>query len=333
MDIPKEVAGVYNRREMVAYHADLTAQGLSEAEQKLITQYLTSAGKILVIGCGTGREIFALRPQGFELVGLDLAWEMLRQAHETRLRLQDQAVPLHQGDAVHLPYRDASFAHVLMISQTIQHIPQRQRRQQALREMYRVVKPGGCCLLSAFNQPISFWYLFLLGRQQQSLFHAQKPVTTPFFNTLPSWVPRSDAANWASRLLGRIIRKIYWELYPPIRSYAEPLPLTTRTLFFCWRTLTNWQRRARSKLSRDAASLLEPNDMRFDFPDFRFHLCMGKGNLFMHFPDMREMLADLTAAGFELRACRSAVELERGQVFSEKLRNSQRLLFYVAQKR
>ena len=349
MDMQQEIARMYNRDDMISYYERFTQQGFSEFEQKLMSRYFMSPAALLVIGCGTGREIFPLQKQGFDVMGIDLAWGMLCKANEKRraLHAQQNSVPkntiyLQQGNALHLPYQNERFDHVLMISQTIQHIPKRRGRQQVMREIYRVVKPGGCCLLSAFNKPISFWYLFLWGRQQRHLFHKQQhtdtarqeevPNSAGAFNALQNLQHALNGKNRLNRFVVRVIKKLCWELYPPVRNFSDPLPLTTRVLFFVWCTLTNWQRILRSKFGKHSEHILESDDLLLDFPDFTFRVLSGRGNLFMHFPDIDEMRADITSAGFELLEYRSQEELQQDHIFSEKIRNSKRLLFYVARK-
>ena len=151
-----QVAGVFSRHDVVAYYdrlADLS--GLTTVEQALLHIYIPSFESLLVAGCGTGREIFALSERGKILVGVDIAWNMVHKANQKRCLLQRENVKFQQGSIVHLPYRDESFEHALMFAEVIQHIPKRRCRQQALQEVFRVVKPGGYVFLSAFNQPIS----------------------------------------------------------------------------------------------------------------------------------------------------------------------------------
>ena len=144
MDEYKQVAEVFNRYDVVEYYDVLATQfGLTNVEQQLIDRYFTPSDTVLVGGCGTGREAFPLHKQGYRVVGLDIAWEMLRRANGKRNALQTRHLGFSQGDVVRMPYQENSFDHVLMLSQTIQHIPKHKRRQQAFREIWRVLKTGG----------------------------------------------------------------------------------------------------------------------------------------------------------------------------------------------
>ena len=52
----------------------------------------------------------------------------------------------------------------------------------------------------------------------------------------------------------------------------------------------------------------------------------------MHFPDVNEMIEDITGTGFTLVEYRCLEELHQGVIFSERKRRSKRLLFYAARK-
>lgn len=323
----KRVAEVYNRPDMVAYYDTLANRlGLWREEQLLIDQYFSTPAKVLIIGCGTGREAFPLEQQGFTTIGLDIAFQTLILAHEKLRKTPEAKLSFQQGDAVALPYHDESFEHVLMVTQVIQHIPKRRYRQQALCEIYRVLKPGGYGILSAFNAPISLLYLLCMGRQYQRLLQEQKQGKKICENKA-----QRESGLLKHRLL-RIVNRIAWEIHPIIWKYSDPLSVAWRGGFSMFRALTNAQRILRTKLSRHSEHILEPNDFMLDHRNFRFRWFPREGDLFVHFPDLDEIIADMTAAHFELIAYRSLEELQQGQVFSEQERRSKRLIFYVVQK-
>lgn len=92
---------------------------------------------ILDVGCGTGALLAAIADAvpDASLAGLDLTPEMLAVARE---RLGERA-ELHEGRAERLPFADARFD--IVVSTSILHyLPE---PVAALREMWRVLKPGG----------------------------------------------------------------------------------------------------------------------------------------------------------------------------------------------
>jgi ubiquinone/menaquinone biosynthesis C-methylase UbiE len=90
--------------------------------------------KALEIGCGTGLFTEKLAASGANLTAVDLSEELLAQARERRIAL----ATITRADAHHLSFSDASFDAVIG-SSILHHLDM----PQALREAYRVLKPGG----------------------------------------------------------------------------------------------------------------------------------------------------------------------------------------------
>ena len=109
--------------------ADLAALGLVE-------------GKVLDVGTGPGtlvREL-ARRLPGLRVYGIDLSEDMigLARAHARREQLEER-VQFASGDVAHLPYPDQSFD-VVVSTISMHHWSE---LAQPLRELYRVLRPGG----------------------------------------------------------------------------------------------------------------------------------------------------------------------------------------------
>ncbi|MBA4418841.1 MAG: hypothetical protein C0392_13180 [Syntrophus sp. (in: bacteria)] len=99
-------------------------------------------GRFLDVACGTGDLSIdaALKFPGITVTGLDFIKEMLDPGKVKVIGkgLQER-IDLMQGDALYLPFQDNTFD-VAGIAFGIRNIPDRGR---ALREMARVVRPGG----------------------------------------------------------------------------------------------------------------------------------------------------------------------------------------------
>jgi len=98
------------------------------------------AARVLDVGCGTGRWLRRFAEFGYHATGVDATQGMLHLA-----RSRQTASPLVAGEAVRLPFADASFDAVADVT-VVQHIPA-ELQPQALAEMVRVLKPGGALLL------------------------------------------------------------------------------------------------------------------------------------------------------------------------------------------
>jgi ubiquinone/menaquinone biosynthesis C-methylase UbiE len=99
------------------------------------------AGRVLFAAVGTGIDI-ACFPPGREIVAIDLSADMLRKA-EARRRAYYGRLQFVRTDALSLCFPDASFDTVVT-SCTLCSVPD---PVQALREFYRVLKPGGRLLM------------------------------------------------------------------------------------------------------------------------------------------------------------------------------------------
>ena len=92
--------------------------------------------RVLDLGVGTGLSLLKY-PKGAKVVGVDLSMGMLQKAHE---KTRDHGgIELVQADAMHTPFADGSFDHV-MISHVISVVSDPNR---LLAEARRIVKPTG----------------------------------------------------------------------------------------------------------------------------------------------------------------------------------------------
>lgn len=95
--------------------------------------------RVLDVGCGTGHHLLFLRRLGYQHVtGQDLSDVAI--AFCRQLGLTD----IVQSDAAHMPFSDGQFD-ALLVADVLEHLPD---DAAALREFWRVLKPGGVVLLT-----------------------------------------------------------------------------------------------------------------------------------------------------------------------------------------
>ena len=127
--------------------------GAGAAREKLLEQVsVQSLRRVLDIGCGTGTFAVMIKrlSHGTDVIGLDPDPKALARA---RLKAQRAGVSvrLDQGYSDALPYTDAFFDAVF--SSFMFHHLQPEDRERSLREVQRVLAPGGSLHLLDFEQP------------------------------------------------------------------------------------------------------------------------------------------------------------------------------------
>lgn len=100
------------------------------------------AGRVVDVGCGTGRVADVLARRGLRVWGVDPSAEMLAQAR----RCRPPGGGFKQASAERLPFRDAWFD-AAVFRQVVQHV----ELGAAFREAARVLRPGGRIAIATFH--------------------------------------------------------------------------------------------------------------------------------------------------------------------------------------
>jgi demethylmenaquinone methyltransferase/2-methoxy-6-polyprenyl-1,4-benzoquinol methylase len=144
---PHEVAEMFDG---VAARYDLTNTVLSFGQDRFWRRATRAAlglrpgERVLDVGAGTGVSTEELSRSGAFAVGADLSTGMLAAG-----RHSGRTVPLVAGDALRLPFPDASFDAVT-ISFALRNVVD---TEAALGELGRVTRPGGRLVVCEFSRP------------------------------------------------------------------------------------------------------------------------------------------------------------------------------------
>lgn len=99
---------------------------------------------VLDLGCGNGAYTLPIAAQGCNVLAVDVQRAMLRALQQRLPRALSTSTHLCQASAERLPFRHAAFDAVVMIAV----LPMTPRPAQVLREVRRVLKPGGVLVVS-----------------------------------------------------------------------------------------------------------------------------------------------------------------------------------------
>ncbi len=104
---------------------------------------LTPRSRVLEIGIGTGRIALPVLKRGFHVFGIDLSLAMMAEL-QTKVADRDLDVSLAQADANTLPFPDATVdcAYAVHVYHLVANW------QNAVQEAWRVIKDGGCFLVT-----------------------------------------------------------------------------------------------------------------------------------------------------------------------------------------
>jgi len=144
---PSEVAAMFDG---VASRYDLTNTVMTAGRDRAWRRATRAAldlrpgERVLDVGAGTGVSTEELARSGAYAVGVDLSLGMLRAGRRVR-----PDVPLLAGDALRLPFPDATFDAVT-ISFALRNVVD---TEAALREFARVTRPGGRLVICELSHP------------------------------------------------------------------------------------------------------------------------------------------------------------------------------------
>lgn len=105
------------------------------------------SGKILDVGCGSGKHTILFANEGFDSYGIDISKNAIRLSRKISKRMDtDEKASFLISDIKKLPFKEETFNSIIDHNLLI-HIPM-EKWNEYLRNVYRVLKPGGfLCLL------------------------------------------------------------------------------------------------------------------------------------------------------------------------------------------
>ncbi|WP_405490024.1 demethylmenaquinone methyltransferase [Streptomyces sp. NBC_00096] len=200
---PHEVASMFDG---VAANYDLTNDVLSLGQARLWRKEVAKAvaarpGQLVLdLAAGTATSSLPFAATGAYVVPCDFSLGMLREGKK-----RNPWLPLTAGDATRLPFKDGVFDTVT-ISFGLRNV---QDTDAALRELYRVTKPGGQVVICEFSQPT--WAPFRTVYTEY-LMRAMPPVARAVSSNPDAYVYLADSIRaWPDQpALAALLQKAGW---------------------------------------------------------------------------------------------------------------------------
>ena len=201
-------------RNLLAEKPTKTLHGRLLASTNFVDDVDLKNKEVLDIGCGYGWcELNFLKREVSKIVGMEISENDLKTAKEN---VQNDRVDFKVARAVNLPFENKSFDTVVAW-EVIEHIP-KNTETSMFKEVYRVLKPGGCFYLSTPHKSLltnildpAWW---LIGHRHYSLKNLSKFAQNNNFEIMESKV----VGSW-------------WTLFSIIDLYISKWILRRNKLF------------------------------------------------------------------------------------------------------
>lgn len=140
-----------------SYDSHYEDSALLEYDCRFLGEVLPREGRLLDVGCGTGRHLLEMARRGLECTGMDLSEHMLRLS-AAKVEKEGLKTALIKADMrAPLPFDDSSFDNLICMFSTLGLVPGSDARASFLREANRVLADGGTLVLHVHNRLHNLW--------------------------------------------------------------------------------------------------------------------------------------------------------------------------------
>jgi ubiquinone/menaquinone biosynthesis C-methylase UbiE len=148
---------VHSREIAEGYDAALAGSSLFSTDLEFARAHFSTPGRLIDLGCGTGRLMLDFACRGYSVLGVDFSEDMLRaagaKATKAGVRVQLLKANLVELDAL----ADASFEYAACLFSTLGMIHGAASRRRMIGHVFRLLRPDGMFLLHVHNRWFHVW--------------------------------------------------------------------------------------------------------------------------------------------------------------------------------
>ncbi len=130
--------------------ASLTNKERDDAILNFILKFIKKEDSILDLACGYGRITFRLKTLGYDVSGIDLSENLIKDAKEKAKELNLE-INFEEGDMRNLPYSSEKFDKIICLWSSFNHLLDEEDQIKAINEIYRVLKNKGIAIIDLPN--------------------------------------------------------------------------------------------------------------------------------------------------------------------------------------
>ena len=147
----KDVLEFYTLEKNYSSMTEAVKNGLKMWEKEVVESYLPKKAHILNIGCGMGREAFALYDRDFKITAVDISEPIIEKAKVFAYE-STRDIEFYKTNGLDLPFDDNIFDGIVIWNQTFGLLYGTENQMYVLNECKRVLKKDGILSFSTHEK-------------------------------------------------------------------------------------------------------------------------------------------------------------------------------------